>query len=220
MTPKNFVNALSSLHIENTFNPYSDTCPVFDNADASKIRKNSLLKLVEAASKADIDSIWIGRDLGYRGGRRTGLALTDDVNIDRHAHRWGIEIPRVTNGAPVSERTAAVIWSALEKIEDNIFLWNVFPLHPFIAGNVFTNRTHNSTERKIGEAILCELISTIKPRKIIAIGNDASVSASKLTSKIEIKKFRHPSYGGQTIFLEQVSKAYEINFHPLQSSLF
>lgn len=220
MTPKNFVNALSSLHIENTFNPYRDTCTVFDNTDAAKIRKHSLLKLVEAASKMEIDSIWIGRDLGYRGGRRTGLALTDDVNIERHAHRWGIEIPRVTNGAPIAERTAAVIWSALDKIEDNIFLWNVFPLHPYISGNSFTNRTHNSVERKIGEAILNELISTIKPKKIIAIGNDAAASASKIRKKLEINKFRHPSYGGQTIFLEQVSKTYKINLHPMQTSLF
>lgn len=220
MTPKNFVNTLSSLHIENTFNPYSDTCNVFDNANASKIRKKSLLNLVEAASKMEIDSIWIGRDLGYRGGRRTGLALTDDVNIERHAHRWGIEIPRVTNGAPIAERTAAVIWNALEKIEDNIFLWNVFPLHPFMSGNEFTNRTHNSSERKIGEAILFELISTIKPRKIVAIGNDAAASVSKLTGNLEINRFRHPSYGGQTIFLEQVSNTYNVNLHPLQSSLF
>ncbi|MCT8947815.1 uracil-DNA glycosylase [Pseudomonas iridis] len=220
MTPKYFVNALSSLKIDNTFNPYRDNCSVFDTLNASKIRKDSLLNLLEAASKAEVDSIWIGRDLGYRGGRRTGLALTDDVNIDRHAHRWGIEIPRVTNGVPIAERTAAVIWSALDNIPDNIFLWNVFPLHPFIAGTPFSNRTHNSKERKIGEDILLELINTIKPKRIIAIGNDAEISANKLTKNLEIKKFRHPSYGGQNTFLKQVESLYEINIQQRQSSLF
>jgi len=27
------------------------------------------------------NTIWMGRDLGYRGGRRTGLALTDEAHL-------------------------------------------------------------------------------------------------------------------------------------------
>jgi Uracil DNA glycosylase superfamily len=220
MTPLNFVDSLSSLKLDNTFNPYSDFCEKFDRPNAPLERKEYLLKLIEAASKVEVDSIWIGRDLGYRGGRRTGLALTDDLNIDSHANRWGLEIPRVTNGSPIAERTAAVIWSALNQIKENIFLWNVFPLHPHESGLPFSNRTHNTAERKIGEELLNALILTLRPRRIIAIGNDAAASAERLAGNIDIFKFRHPSYGGQNIFLAQIEDLYKISVGQKQCTLF
>ncbi len=106
--------------------------------------------MLEAAQNTTLDSIWIGRDLGYRGGRRTGLALTDDIHLADHAKWWGIEVMRPTVGTPVAERTAAVIWGILSNISSPVFLWNVFPLHPHEQGEEFSNRAHNAKERKIG----------------------------------------------------------------------
>ena len=58
--------------------------------DAPERRLQTLQSMLEVATKQDIDSIWIGRDLGHRGGRRTGLALTDDVHIQvRHPSYGG-----------------------------------------------------------------------------------------------------------------------------------
>ena len=68
------------------------------------------------------NSIWIARDLGYRGGRRTGLALTDDVHISAHAKRWDVSVERPTKGAPIAERTAAVIATVLQEIDAPVFL--------------------------------------------------------------------------------------------------
>ena len=51
---------------------------------------------------AELDAIWVGRDLGYRGGRRTGLALTDDVYFADHLERWGLDVQRPTYGKPVA----------------------------------------------------------------------------------------------------------------------
>lgn len=98
----------------------------------------------------------------------------------------------------------------MRSIEGNIFLWNVFPLHPHEEGEPFSNRSHNSAERKIGEEILRNLVSMIKPRRLIAIGNDAVSSIERVAPNIPSSRFRHPSYGGQNIFLQQVEGLYGV----------
>ena len=220
MNPAEFVNALRGLNFENTFNPYSDCCSIHDLENAPDIRSNTLLSLLEIAIESDIDALWIGRDLGYRGGRRTGLALTDDVHISRHAKRWGIFVERPTKGQEVAERTAAVIWSLLSEIEASVFLWNVFPLHPHESDDPFSNRSHNIQERKAGEELLFQLINLIKPTRLIAIGNDAARSASFLATRQEVIQVRHPSYGGQGLFLKQLRHLYNLPEQAYQTSLF
>ncbi|WP_439952990.1 hypothetical protein, partial [Escherichia coli] len=85
----------------------------------------------EAALAGGVDSIWIARDLGYRGGRRTGLALTDEAHLSAHAGLYGqLPLARATRGPAMTERTATVIWQVLRDLRRPIFLWNVFPLHP------------------------------------------------------------------------------------------
>ena len=85
MTPAQYVDELGKLNFEDTFNPYSNRCIVHDLDNAPQCRSQTLQSMLEAAMEQEIDSIWIGRDLGYRGGRRTGLALTDDAHIHEHA---------------------------------------------------------------------------------------------------------------------------------------
>jgi len=168
-----------------------------------------LLAMLEAASKSEVNSLWIGRDLGYRGGRRTGLALTDDIHIASHAQRWRVSMSRPTKGQAVAERTAAVIWSVLDQIEEPIFLWNVFPFHPHEANQPFSNRSHNAKEREIGEEILADLVKLLAPKRIVSIGNDAAKSAMRISPKKNIAHVRHPSYGGQSEFLSQINSLYK-----------
>ncbi len=211
MKPILFVEALGELDYENTFNPYSNRCAVHDLDDAPRRRSESLRAMLQAAAGFEIDSIWIGRDLGYRGGRRTGLALTDDLHIDAHAQRWGVSVERPTKGEAVAERTAAVIWSILSHIKAPVFLWNVFPLHPHEPDDPFSNRSHNSRERKAGEELLFQLMLLLRPRRLIAVGNDAALTAYRLAEHHEVFQVRHPSYGGQTQFLTQVRELYDVS---------
>ena len=75
----------------------------------------------------------------------------------------------------------------------------------------FSNRSHNSHERKAGEELLFQLILLLKPRRLIAIGNDAELTALRLADRHEVIKVRHPSYGGQTHFLTQVRELYDVS---------
>src|SRR5688572_7232249 len=109
-----FIDALAAFRSVNVFNPYADHCPEHDHASSAAIRRDNLRLVIEAAMCRRTESIWIGRDLGYRGGRRTGLALTDDVHLDSHAALLGtLPLKRATTGCEIPERTAAMIWRML-----------------------------------------------------------------------------------------------------------
>src|SRR3546814_13522005 len=139
-----------------------------------------------------VDAVWIGRDLGYRGGQRTGLALTDDIHVDQHAQRWSVRAERQTVGEAVAERTAAVIWGMLDQIEQPVFLWNVFPLHPHEAGSPLSNCQHNARERQAGEEILNLHLRPLQHRRVLATGNEElgtpTIRAHPCTLRIAIRK--------------------------------
>lgn len=202
------LRSLTELHFENTFNPYVDRCPIHDMADAPAMRRDYLGEMLDRAVREDLDAIWVGRDLGYRGGRRTGLALTDDVHHADHLSRWDLPPQRPTIGEPVAERTATVIWDILSRLDTPIFMWNVFPLHPHDAGKPFTNRAHNARERRAGVKILLAIVQALQPRRIVAVGNDAFAALSGTFGSERLHKARHPSYGGQSEFLATMTSLY------------
>ena len=219
MKPREFVSSIQELKFENVFNPYADRCSVHDVSDAPDRRAQALLELLEAAVETEVDAFWIGRDLGYRGGRRTGLALTDDVHLAVHALRWNVSIERATTGSLVAERTAAVIWSMLALVPAAVFLWNVFPFHPHEPDDPFSNRSHRPHERAVGEALLAQLVVMLRPRRLVAIGNDAAKAAARIGGITGGMHVRHPSYGGQPEFIRQIRDLYGLKADAEQLAL-
>lgn len=205
-----FVAHLAETRLEDVFNPYADHCEACDLPDAPMIRRVNLASILEARFDKGVEAIWFGRDLGYRGGRRTGLALTDEVALlhEAQAVRSGTHVSRATHGAAVAERTAAVIWSVIRRLQFAPVLWNAFPFHPHEKGSSFTNRAHSVRERKTTAWAIEALIQRFDRPRLIAIGNDASKALKDLG--FEHETARHPSYGGQRDFVATMEKLHSL----------
>lgn len=208
MSRRRFIKMLAAYQSPKVFNPYAQRCEQADRYNAVQIRKRNLAQLLDAGLEQGIDSLWLGRDLGFRGGRRTGLALTDEARLPNASKMWQIELKQATKGAPVAERTAGAIWRFVEQADANIFMWNIFPFHPHEPDNAMTNRAHTAKERDQGLAILSTLIAMLKPKTIAALGNDAYLGAQKVATTESVYKLRHPSYGGERIFAKQIADLY------------
>ena len=210
MNRKKFIKLLKNYEGHEVFNPYSDVCELYDKCNADKIRTTNLSEVIDSALTHGVDSIWLGRDLGHRGGRRTGLALTDESHLVSASTKWNVKLTQATKGELFSERTAANIWNFVNAIDQNIFMWNVFPFHPHDKDNPLSNRGHTAKERDAGMEILDILVGLLEPKKIVAIGNDAYKSSIKLFPSRNVYKVRHPSYGGEKDFSSQLSTLYNL----------
>lgn len=204
-----FINELASIQLINVFNPYGNLCTKCDKLDGISIRKSNLENYLLALEEAGTETIWLGRDLGYRGGRRTGLALTDEVHLPFLSQYFnGKQFNQATQGERVSERTAIEIWNFIRKIPETPLLWNVFPLHPHLSDDEFTNRKFTNSELSKIEHLNAELIDWFKIKKIIAIGADANKFAKRFN--LHLEQVRHPSYGGTNEFRLGMRKLYEL----------
>lgn len=159
----------------------------------------------------------MGRDLGYRGGRRTGIALTDEAHLPCVGDIYrGVEARRSTVGAVVAERTAAEIWSILKLVDAPPLLWNVFPLHPHESGNHLSNRKFTAAELAVAEDLNRDLIRMLRIESVVAIGQDAGAYSQRLG--VEVVQVRHPSYGGVREFRGGMSSIYGIAERGIQPS--
>lgn len=209
MNASAFVRALAAVQLEDVFNPYADVCGIFDRADAASTRRSNLRSYLRSVEEQGADTLWMGRDLGYRGGRRTGLALTDEYHLAEVPSLYaGTVVARATNGSAVAERTAAEIWAALRLVRDRPLLWNVFPLHPHEHGSELTNRRFSSRELAEVDALNADLISWLRICRIVCIGQDAERYAKRYCNAVTV--VRHPSYGGTSEFRRGIAEAYGV----------
>lgn len=209
MSARQFVSELQSFSSDRVFNPYRDVCSDWDQNDAAATRSKNLVNVLDAVHASGVDTIWVARDLGYRGGRRTGVPLTDEVHLSSVERLFGTgSLARATQGDIVAERTAAVIWKLLGTIRRPVMLWNVFPFHPHDEGKPMTNRCHTAKERELTLPFLWYLIEFLRPTQLVAIGRDAQAALED--APIPVINVRHPSYGGQREFNETLAQFYGI----------
>ena len=161
----------------------------------------------------------IGEAVSYRGGRLTGIAfvsetvLLDGVDITaapgrvRGADRG---YRKATLGPRLStEASATMVWGTIRSISPLPLLWNAFPFHPFHRGDEDTNRVPDSMELTIGQPFIEALMQLFPIRTVVAVGNQAAASLSKLG--IDHTRVRHPSQGGKQKFVEGMARLSQLN---------
>lgn len=202
-----FITSLGRIQLPRVFNPYADTCPDHDKRGAPAIRRKNLRLVFEAGLAKGVETLWIGRDLGHRGGRRTGIALTDERHLSILERRLGIEgLTKATRTESMTERTAADVWQSVGRLKDVPIFWNAFPLHPHKAEESLSNRKHTRREFEVTEHFMSKLLLLFRPVRIIALGNDAHLVLTRLGQSSTL--VRHPSYGGQAKFRLGIEAAY------------
>lgn len=185
--------------VDGLFNPWRDGCPhdAAGNGPAEKLNRLAL------HLDCHPEFILAGEAPGYQGCRYSGIAFTSERLLGEGA------IPRIpaltgrlsTRRLPFSEPSATIVWKTLFRlgIAERTILWNAMQLHPYRAGNLWSNRTPTPDEIKLGEPALRILIETFPAARIVAVGKKSEELLRDMGIPIA-GSVRHPANGGATKF--------------------
>jgi len=183
----------------------------FYSARRTNKKRSNLEKYFSYMYAQGTSTLLVGEAPGYNGCRLTGVPFTSE-----HIIRYGVgrdSLFGIENGYKASkkrakkEQSASSVWDVIQKLDELPLLWNAFPFHPHQKAEADSNRKPTVKELQIGEAYLHELIEIFKIKDVIAIGNVADDILNRM--QIEHIKVRHPSYGGKTLFKEQLLCYYK-----------
>jgi len=172
------------------------------------VRRRNLRIYLEQMAKIGPRIVLIGEAVSHRGGRLTGIAFVSEklmlAGVDtRNGRLLGDDrgYRKATTGPRLStEASATMVWGTIRDIAPLPLLWNAFPFHPFHPNDPCSNRVPSAAELLIGARFIESLLHLFAFEKVVAIGNQASLSLQRMA--IEHTKVRHPSMGGKNLFLE------------------
>ena len=215
-----FIDALQSTPEGDLFNPWWQTDPENDDySNSAEIRRHQLMfYLRERLGRTRF--LLIGEALGYQGGHFTGIAMTSERMLLGQQQKNGIRPEHVFTGMQpcrtsraevrkdgFNEPTATIVWGHLLAMGVHPYdfaIWNALPWHPFQRSRgLLSNRTPHDREFAAGQARLTDLISILKPGRIVAVGEKAATRLA--IAGIDFAKVRHPANGGAVKFREQFS---------------
>lgn len=204
------LNELADAEVsERATNQFSRT--VGDLQGNAVRRRNLRLYLTELA-KIGPRMLLIGEAVSYRGGRLTGIAFVSETVMlggveTKNGRVLGADkgYKKATPGPKLStEASATMVWGTIAQLQPLPLLWNAFPFHPFHAGEPDSNRVPSAGELLLGERFIARLLKLFPIRQIVAIGNQASLSLTRMN--IDHETVRHPSRGGKNLFVAGMAR--------------
>lgn len=174
-------------------NPYA-----FLKSSQNHIRRHNLQKYLETMHQKQPSLILVGEALGYRGGRVTGIPFVSSHILATHPHFANADYISTAEDHPAKEATASIMWGTLDAQACHPLLWNAYPFHPHKPKLPQSNRAPSQPELLIGATILQSLLAQFNIKTIVAVGNRAYDSLSRMG--LPCTKVRHPSHGGKVQF--------------------
>lgn len=178
------------------------------------IRRRNLRRYFDEFDQMPPATLLIGEAPSHRGGRLTGIPFVSEtlllagvelshgrgriLGADR-GYRKATSSPK-----PSTEASATMVWGTIREVVPLPILWNAFPFHPFHRGDPESNRVPDAGELAIGQPFITALLRLFPIRTVIAVGNQAAASLTKLA--IPHEKVRHPSQGGKNLFVEGMAR--------------
>lgn len=202
------VNALAGIAVsDRACNQYSK---LQGDVAANAVRRRNLSRYLEELERIGPRMLLVGEAPSYRGGRLTGIAFVsetlllagvDIASAPGHILGASAGYERATSGPRLStEASATMVWGTIRHIDPLPMLWNAFPFHPYHRGKPDSNRMPDAAELALGRPFIEMLLDMFPIKQIVAVGNHAASSMTKLG--IAHTKVRHPSMGGKNQFVE------------------
>ena len=194
------------------FNQYKDRNPHVDLTNAVDIRRQNLYNYFKSFPKKPT-VVFIGEAPGPWGCRFSGIPFTGERQLlmkelpfsgnQSSRNKPKIEVRKAT---PYVSNSARIFWGVMRQYHPKFFVWNCVPIHPYKKGNILSVRTPTTEEVMHYSNLLAEILSLLKPKKIIAVGKKAEFSLNKLG--IPCIYVRHPSQGGAVKFRNGIRRAF------------
>ena len=146
----NFITRLSDVQkVGNTTNLY------FGDSVESQVRRNNLKVYLTKMKKSNPSVLILGEAPGYKGCRLTGLAFTSERVMFENSF-FENEPVQFINGIPnlESEISATIVWDEISKLSEMPLIWNIFPFHPHLTDDFWSNRTPTNAELLEGKSFL------------------------------------------------------------------
>ena len=205
------------------FNPWRD----HDERDAAPRRRTPALRRGNMASylearRAHARVLLLGEAPSHRGCRFTGIAFCSETELlHKHALVAHDKLALTSRDAPEKpqrERSAAVIWSEIERAGKpfEVVLWNAFPWHPYVADGrqrdgpcgPSSNRKPRLAEVAQGRRAFDALLGCFtRSLEVFAVGKVAQDALQRWDEARCAGYVRHPAQGGEALFRAQFRAA-------------
>lgn len=199
------------------FNQYRDRDRRVDLPDAAEMRRKNLYNYFESFVQRPPVMV-IGEAPGPWGCRFSGIPFTGERQLVMNelpfqGRRSSTDNPTlsVRKSTPYVSNSARVFWGTMKKYHPEFLVWNCVPIHPYKKGTILSVRTPTIVEVLHYSGILSEILSLLKPEKIIALGRKAEFSLHQLG--IPCSYVRHPSQGGAARFKKGIEQIFKKRVH-------